>query len=122
MHINHDANNGPDRVPNGAVITLNNTAPVWVCFSATVKTRQQQRDHGAVNLGAGHNVIAADYTGGTAGRFGTLTLGAAAGSVIGRSNNSTTLVVGRNLGSVAYGSVAIASTGGASRLPTPPPD
>jgi autotransporter-associated beta strand protein len=113
LHINHDNNNAPDRIVNTAVITLNNTAPgLGLFFRDSNDSAGNSESIGSVILGAGHNVIAADYTGDTATRFGTLTLAAAAGSVISRTNNATTLVLGRYLGSVAYGSVAIASNGG----------
>ena len=110
LRINHDNNNAPDRIINAAVITLNNTAPGLGLFFRDSHDSSRGETIGTVNLGAGHNVIAADANNAT--RFGTLTLGAAAATVIGRTNNATTLVVGRNLGSVAYGSVTAATLGG----------
>ncbi|NDE01510.1 MAG: hypothetical protein EBZ91_07110, partial [Gammaproteobacteria bacterium] len=121
LHINHDNNNSPDRIVDTAVITLNNTAPgLGLFFRDSENSASNSETIGSVILGAGHNVIAADYTGSTATRFGTLTLGAAAASVLGRTNKATTLVVGRNLGSVAYGSVAIANTGGRIKFTNTP--
>ena len=120
LHINHDNNNSPDRIVNTAVITLNNTAPgLGLFFRDSENSGSNSESIGSVILGAGHNVIAADYTGSTATRFGTLTLGAAA-DAISRTNNATTLVVGRNLGSIAYGSVLIADTGGRIVITTVP--
>jgi autotransporter-associated beta strand protein len=121
LHINQDNNNSPDRIVDTAVITLNNTAPgLGLFFRDSENAGSNSETIGSVILGAGHNVIAADYTGGTATRFGTLTLSAAAGNAIGRTNNATTLVVGRNLGSIAYGSVLIADTGGRIVITTVP--
>jgi autotransporter-associated beta strand protein len=112
LHLNQDNNNSPDRIVNTAVITLNNTAPgLGLFFRDSNDSASNSESIGSVILGAGHNVIAADYTGGTATRFGTLTLGAAT-DAISRTNNATTLVVGRNLGSIAYGAVVIAENGG----------
>ncbi|MBM3868228.1 MAG: hypothetical protein FJ384_04775, partial [Verrucomicrobia bacterium] len=120
LHINHDNNNSPDRIANTSVITLNNTAPgLGLFFRDSENSGSNSESIGSVILGAGHNVIAADYTGGTATRFGTLTLGAAT-DAISRTNNATTLVVGRNLGSIAYGSVVIADTGGRIVITTVP--
>ncbi|MFZ9399826.1 MAG: beta strand repeat-containing protein, partial [Opitutales bacterium] len=120
LHINHDNNNSPDRIVNTAVITLNNTAPgLGLFFRDSENSGSNSETVGSVVLGAGHNVIAADYTGSTATRFGTLTLGAAT-DAISRTNNATTLVVGRNLGSIAYGSVPIADTGGRIVITTVP--
>ena len=120
LHLNHDNNNSPDRIVNTAVITLNNTAPgLGLFFRDSENSGSNSETVGSVILGAGHNVIAADYTGSTATRFGTLTLGAAT-SAVSRTNNATTLVVGRNLGSVAYGAVAIADTGGRIVITTVP--
>jgi autotransporter-associated beta strand protein len=109
LHINHDNNNSPDRIVDSAIITLSNTAPgLGLFFRDSENSASNSETIGSVILGAGHNVIAADYTGSTATRFGTLTVS----GTWNRSNNATTLVVGRNLGSVAYGLVAIAATGG----------
>ena len=120
LHINHDNNNSPDRIVNTAVITLNNTAPgLGLFFRDSNDSASNSESIGSVILGASHNVIAADYTGGTATRFGTLTLGAAT-DAISRTNNATTLVVGRNLGSVAYGAVVIAENGGRIVITTVP--
>jgi len=121
LHINHDNNNSPDRIVDSAIITLSNTAPgLGLFFRDSENSASNSETIGSIILGAGHNVIAADYTGSTATRFGTLTLAAAAASVIGRTNNATTLVVGRNLGSVAYNTVAIAATGGRIVITTVP--
>ena len=120
LHINQDNNNSPDRIVNTAVITLNNTAPgLGLFFRDSENASSNSESIGSVILGAGHNVIAADYTGSTATRFGTLTLDAAT-DAISRTNNATTLVVGRNLGSVAYGAVLIANTGGRIVITTVP--
>ena len=120
LHINQDNNNSPDRIVNTAVITLNNTAPgLGLFFRDSENAGSNTETVGSVILGAGHNVIAADYTGSTATRFGTLTLGAAT-DAISRTNNATTLVVGRNLGSIGYGSVVIADTGGRIVITTVP--
>ncbi len=113
LHINHDNNNGPDRVPNAAVITLNNTAPgLGLYFRDSNDSASHAESIGAISLGAGHNVVAANYTGNTSGRHGTLTISAASGSNLLRSNNATTLVVGRDLGGVAYGAVAAPGNSG----------
>ena len=113
LHINHDNNNAPDRVLNTAVITLNNTAPgLGLFFRDSENAASNAETIGAVTLGAGHNVIAADYTGSTSGRHGTLTIAAASGSNLLRTNNATSVVVGRNLGGVAYGAVAAPNNSG----------
>ena len=98
LQVNNDNNNNPDRVVNTAVITLNNTAPgLGLFFNQSHDSANRSETIGAIDLGAGQNVIAADATNPT--RFGTLTIAAVSGANLTRANNSTAVVLGRNLGS-----------------------
>ena len=110
LRINHDSNNAPDRIVDTAVITLNNTAPGLGLFLNTTHGSTRNETIGRIVLGAGHNVVAANNSGGA--YFANLISGAASGSNLTRTNNATTLVVGRNLGGLAYGTVTAPDRGG----------
>ena len=110
LHLNHDNDNAPDRVVNTAVITLNNTAPGRGLALRTTHGSTRNETIGGIVLGAGHNVVLADNTGGAF--FASLISGAASGANLTRNNKATTLVVGRNLGGVAYGAVTAPDRGG----------
>jgi autotransporter-associated beta strand protein len=110
LHINHDNNNAPDRVVNAAVITLNNTAPGRGLALRTTHGSSRNETIGGIVLGAGHNVVLADSSGGAF--FANLISAASSGSNLTRTNKATTLVVGRNLGGVAYGAVTAPDRGG----------
>jgi autotransporter-associated beta strand protein len=98
LQVNNDSNNSVDRVVNTAVITLNNTAPgLGLFFNQSHDSANRSETIGAIGLGAGQNVIAADATNPT--RFGTLTIAAVSGANLTRANNSTAVVLGRSLGS-----------------------
>lgn len=111
FHMHHNANNSPNRVSDTVAITLNNTAPgLGIFYQNSGGTSSRTETVGAVVLGAGANVLAADNSSGNL--FGTLAFGAASAANLVRNNNSTALVLGRNLGGVAYGSVAAPVIGG----------
>ena len=106
LRINHDNNNGPDRIVDTAVITLNNTAPGLGLFLNTTHGSTRNETIGRIVLGAGHNVVAANNSGGAF--FASLISGAVSGFNLTRDNKATTLVVGRNLGGLTYGTTVTA--------------
>ena len=106
LRINHDNNNAPDRIVDTAVITLNNTAPGLGLFLNTTHGSSRNETVGRIVLGAGHNVVAANNGGGAF--FASLISGASSGFNLTRDNKATTLVVGRNLGGLAYGTTVTA--------------
>ena len=106
LRINHDNNNAPDRIVDTAVITLNNTAPGLGLFLNTTHGSSRNETVGRIVLGAGHNVVAANNGGGAF--FASLISGASSGLNLTRDNKATTLVVGRNLGGLAYGTTVTA--------------
>ena len=110
LRINHDNNNAPDRIVDTAVITLNNTAPGLGLFLNTTHGSSRNETVGRIVLGAGHNVVAANNGGGAF--FASLISGASSGFNLTRDNKATTLVVGRNLGGLAYGTVTAPDRGG----------